>query len=93
MSGHSSQPGIRVIAAIASLGGALGYSVRTELPVEQRANAPAVDVAWFSDEEQFYPLMIFEVESATTNAMANNPTKVYGQTQEKFERPLFFFTL
>lgn len=88
---HSLKPGIAVIRAISSLGEALGYGVLPEFPVEERANAPAVDVGWFSGDEQRYPLMIFEVESAATNAMANNPTKVYGQPQEKFERPLFFF--
>ncbi|MFO0570158.1 MAG: hypothetical protein U0263_31230 [Polyangiaceae bacterium] len=80
-----------MIDTICSLGKALGYGVRTEFPVEQRPNAPAVDVGWFSGDELRYPLMIFEVETAASNAMANNPTKVYGQSQDKFERPLFFF--
>jgi hypothetical protein len=35
--------------------------------------------------------MIFEVESAATNAMANNPAKIFGQPSDQFERPLFFF--
>jgi hypothetical protein len=61
------------------------------MPVEQRAKAPAVDVAWFAEGEQKYPLMIFEVESTATNSMANNPTKVFGQPSAVFERPLFFF--
>ena len=81
----------QVIDAVAHLGRALGYLVRKEAPVEQRPKPSAVDVAWFADNEQRYPLMIFEVESAATNTMANNPAKVFGQPPEQFERPLFFF--
>lgn len=89
---HSLEAGRQAIATLVRLGEALGYQVRTELPVEQRPRPPAVDVAWFADEEeQTYPLMIFEVETSASNTMANNPTKVFGQPSEKFERPLFFF--
>jgi hypothetical protein len=91
MADHKLDEGKKVIAVMAELGVALGYSVRTEMPVEQRAKAPAVDVAWFAEGEQKYPLMIFEVESSATNSMANNPTKVFGQPSTVFERPLFFF--
>jgi hypothetical protein len=91
---HTKELGKQVINAIEDLGKALGYYVHSEFPVEQRARPPAVDVAWFADEvEQKYPLMIFEVESLASNAMANNPTRVFGQASKEFERPLFFFHL
>jgi hypothetical protein len=89
---HSLLPGRTLIDALAKLGDALGYVVEQELPVEQgRANPPAVDVAWLGEKGQVYPLMIFEVESRVTNAAANNAVKVFGQPNERFERPLFFF--
>lgn len=92
MSTHRLSQGKHIIKAVVAIGRALGYSVKTEYPVERRAHAPAVDVAWFSDDgDSLYPLMIFEIESAATNAMAANPTKVYGQSMEHFERPLFYF--
>src|SRR5262245_32631519 len=90
---HRLPRGKGVIQAVAALGRALGYSVKTEHPIEPRAHAPAVDVAWFRDDVNNYPLMIFEIESSATNAMASNAAKVYGQDAERFERPLFFFHL
>jgi hypothetical protein len=93
MSLHRLPTGKHLIAAVSGLGRALGYSVKTEYPVEVRPDAPAVDVAWFRDDENLYPLMIFEVESMATNAMAGNAAKVFGQPLESFERPLFFFHL
>jgi hypothetical protein len=91
MSQHRLRNGKLIIDWVTSLGRALGYSVRAEMPVEDRPKAPAVDVAWFTEGEQKYPLMIFEIESKATNAMANNPAKVFGQPSGQFERPLFFF--
>lgn len=35
--------------------------------------------------------MIFEVESSATSGVASNATKVFGQINEEFEKPLFFF--
>lgn len=93
MTQHTLEPGKHVIEAIAQLGSALRYVVREEMPVERRPHPPAVDVAWFANDEQVYPLMIFEIESSATNAMASNPAKVFGQSNEKFERPLFYFHL
>ena len=55
--------------------------------------AQAVDVAWFDDAAQPYPLMIFEVESRASNTIANNPLKVFAQDNRQFEKPLFFFQL
>jgi hypothetical protein len=91
MAGHKLKAGSEIIEAVAALGGALEYVVHTESPVEKRAGSAAVDVAWFAEDDQTFPMMIFEVESSATNAMANNPAKVYGQPTERFERPLFFF--
>jgi hypothetical protein len=91
MSKHTLDAGKAIISVVVELGEALGYVVATELPVEDRGDSGAVDVAWFSGDNQKFPLMIFEVESSATNAMANNPAKVFGQSSERFERPLFFF--
>lgn len=35
--------------------------------------------------------MIFEIESRVSNSAVNNPVKVFGQPNENFEKPLFFF--
>ncbi|HEY7414595.1 MAG TPA: hypothetical protein VH593_05345, partial [Ktedonobacteraceae bacterium] len=80
---HKLEAGKQIIQTVAQLGRALGYAARTEMPVEQRPRPPAVDVAWFADDEQRYPPMIFEVESAATNAMATNPAKVFGQPSDR----------
>lgn len=94
MAEHRLARGRDLIAALEALGTALGYHVELEHPVESdRRSAPAVDVAWFDEEGQVYPLMIFEVESAATNAMANNATKVFGQKTTDFEKPLFYFQI
>jgi hypothetical protein len=77
---------------LSALGGALKYFVEKELPVEKgKRNPQAVDVAWLSEKGQDFPLMIFEVESKVTNAVANNPLKVFGKPNQTFEKPLFFF--
>ena len=92
MAEHKLDAGKQVISGLVALGRALGYCVEQEFPVEKdRRNSPAVDVAWLSEEGQEFPLMIFEVESRATNAIANNPVKVFGQPNHRFEKPLFFF--
>ena len=81
-----------MISAILGLGKSLGYVVKEEFPLEKRpGNPPAVDAAWLSDEDHDFPLMIFEIESKITGSIANNPVKVFGQPNEHFEKPLFFF--
>jgi hypothetical protein len=60
-------------------------------PQPQTGSPEQLDVAWFAEEGQKYPLMIFEVESRVTNAAPNNPLKVYSKSSEAFEKPLFFF--
>ncbi len=89
---HVLEDGIRLIKGLRALGEALGYHVIPEMPVKQeQSNPPAVDVAWLSEAGQIYPLMIFEVESRVTNAVTSNAAKVFGQTNQEFEKPLFFF--
>jgi hypothetical protein len=92
MAEHKLGPGRTLIDGLEVLGRGLGYYAKREHPVEkQSANPPAVDVAWKADEQQEFPLMIFEVESVAGNTMANNAIKVFGQSTEAFEKPLFFF--
>lgn len=92
MAEHKLAPGRNLISALSALGEALGYHVAREHPVEvDRKKSPAVDIAWFAEPGQAYPLMIFEVESRATNSLANNATKVFGQPSNRFEKPLFFF--
>ena len=92
MTQHSLNDGKQIIEGLTALGRALGYSVETELPIEKdKKNPQAVDVAWLSEKGQEFPLMIFEVESKITNAAANNPLKVFGKSNQSFEKPLFFF--
>lgn len=95
MSLHKLPEGQRFIRALTQLGEVLGYHVEKEFPVRppQASSPPAVDVAWFSDTNQKFPLMIFEIESAATNTMANNAMKVLAQSTDAFEKPLFFFHL
>ncbi|WP_414040264.1 hypothetical protein ACJU26_14275 [Acidithiobacillus sp. M4-SHS-6] len=93
MSEHKLEAGKRLIRGLIELGATLGYHVEKEFPVEQTRHRtpPAVDVAWFTEKGQVVPLFIFEVESRATNAMTNNPLKVFAQETRRFEKPLFFF--
>lgn len=87
---HVLPAGRELIAALGKLGDALGYAVETEFPIDrEKPHTQAIDVAWMRDEEQRFPLMVFEVESTASNAAANNPLKLYSKRQ--FEKPLFFF--
>lgn len=93
MAVHKLPKGKRLIQGLVQLGEVLGYYVKTEFPVEnvRRGPPPAVDVAWFSDGSQKFPLMIYEIESSMTNTIANNPLKVFAQERVRLEKPLFFF--
>src|SRR5688572_7920119 len=92
MAEHSLPDGQQVINGLLALGNALNYWVEAELPIEKdKKNPQAVDVAWLSEKGQQYPLMIFEIESTTSNTIANNPLKVFGKPNQAFEKPLFFF--
>ena len=92
MGRHILKEGKKMIAGIVSLGNSLGYVVKEEFPLEKRPGNPsAVDVAWLSDEDHDFPLIIFEIESKVTSSIVNNPGKVFGQPNEHLEKPLFFF--
>jgi hypothetical protein len=92
MGHHTLDKGKELIAAIVEIGKILGYVAKKEFPIDKkRTNPPAVDVAWLSDEDHDFPLMIFEVESKIGGAIANNPVKIFGSPNESFEKPLFFF--
>lgn len=92
MGRHTLKEGKEMISGILNLGKSLGYVVKEEFPLEKKpGNPPAVDAAWLSDEDHDFPLMIFEIESKVTSSIANNPVKVFGQPNENFEKPLFFF--
>ena len=94
MGHHILDKGKELISGIIEIGKVLGYVAKQEFPIDKkRTNPPAVDVAWLSDEDHDYPLMIFEVESKIIGAIANNPVKVFGLPNESFEKPLFFFHL
>lgn len=93
MSEHKLIEGKQLIRSLAALGEVLGYHVEKEFPVDtaERGTPPAVDVAWFTEKDQRFPLFIFEVESRPSNTIANNPLKVFAQETQQFEKPLFFF--
>lgn len=93
MADHKLPAGKQLIQGIAQLGSVLGYHVEEEFPVDEPmyGEPPAVDVAWFAQKGNRFPLFIFEVESKATNGMTNNPLKVYAQENRSFEKPLFFF--
>jgi hypothetical protein len=90
---HRLLPGRRLIAALERLGRILDYHVQLEhpLPTEHSRESPAIDVAWFGSQDDPFPLMLFEVESGASNAMASNAMKVLSQDSSVFEKPLFFF--
>jgi hypothetical protein len=92
MAEHKLTYGIEIIDKLFKLGGLLDYHCEKEYPVDKE-DASAVDVAWFFEPGQKYPLFIFEVESKTTNAIPANPLKIFGETNQKFEKPLFLFHL
>ena len=92
MAEHTLPYGIEIINKLFRLGQLLGYHCEKEYPVDKE-NESAVDVAWLFEPEQKYPLFIFEVESKTTNSIPANPLKIFGETNQKFEKPLFLFHL
>jgi hypothetical protein len=64
---HALLPGRGIIDAISALGRTMGYVVRCEWPIDSSQNTgAAVDIAWFAEENQKFPLMIFEVETSAS---------------------------
>lgn len=92
MAKHKLKYGIEIIDKLFKLGQILEYHCEKEHPVDKE-NESAVDVAWLYEEGQKYPLFIFEIESATTNSILANPSKIFGEPNQKFEKPLFLFHL
>jgi len=90
MSSHKLKYGKKIISFLKKIGDVLNYHVELEVAVEDN-NSSAVDVGFFYEENQKYPLMIFEIESTVSNSMAANPLKVFSQSNKYFEKPLFFF--
>ena len=95
MSEHTLPEGISVIQHILLTGEILEYRVQSEFPVSTKSTGTntAVDVAWFKEDSQRYPLFIFEIESQPTNSLVYNPLKVFSKPTASFEKPLFFFHL
>ncbi|QDV42485.1 hypothetical protein Enr13x_23330 [Stieleria neptunia] len=93
MAEHQLPLGRALIDGLIGLGRSMGYCVKREHPVlaSEHGEASKVDVAWFSDDAQRFPLMIFEVESRAGNTIASNPLKVFAQDVDQFEKPLFYF--
>lgn len=92
MAEHKLGYGLQIIDKLFRLGAILGYHSEKEYPVD-KDNDSAVDIAWLFEEGQKYPLFIFEIESATTNSIIANPSKIFGESNQKFEKPLFLFHL
>lgn len=92
MAEHALPGGRKVIEALLALGRGLGYIARAEAPViDGIDDAQANDVVWVTDKDQVFPLMLFEVESASANTAANNAVKVWAKPNTVFQKPLFFF--
>lgn len=91
---HSLPAGKQLVGMISRLGKSMGYLVREEWPVQSNNKAgAAVDVAWFAEENQKFPLMIFEIETSASAGMVNNAAKVFSKSAEELEKPLFYFHL
>jgi len=82
-----------MIARLTGLGRALGYFVIPEWPIHGSSSGAAVDVAWFLDAADKFPMMIFEVESSPSTGMVNNAVKVFSKPVETLLKPLFYFHL
>lgn len=92
MAEHKLEFGLQIIDKLFRLGEVLGYHSEKEYQVD-KDNDSAVDIAWLYEAGQKYPLFIFEIESATTNSIIANPSKIFGESNHKFEKPLFLFHL
>jgi hypothetical protein len=95
---HKLVLGKKIIQLLTDVGKILGYCVKQEYNIKHvdnkiTENQSAVDLTWFLDKEQIFPLFIFEIESTATNSMTFNPMKVFSQSTDKFEKPLFLFQL
>lgn len=94
MAEHKLPEGNEFIDGLRVLGTVLGYVTEAEFPVvASDPDGIAIDVAWFLEKGQKFPLFIFEVESTASNSMVYNPLKVLSKPNEIFEKPLFYFQI
>ncbi|TWJ03296.1 hypothetical protein JN11_00834 [Mucilaginibacter frigoritolerans] len=94
MAQHKLPEGNEFIEGLRVLGAVLGYATESEFPViATDPEGIAVDVAWFLEKGQKFPLFIFEVETTASNSMVYNPLKVLSKPNEIFEKPLFYFQI
>lgn len=92
MGKHSTVISLKLFDFLIDLGNGLGYHTDTEYPMSENLfGSQAIDIAWFNEKENKFPLFIFEIESSSNNSIANNPTKIFGKDGKVFEKPLFFF--
>jgi len=92
MGKHSTEISLKLFDFLIDLGNGLGYHTDTEYPMSENSfGSQAIDIAWFNEKENKFPLFIFEIESSSNNSIANNPTKIFGKDSKVFEKPLFFF--
>jgi len=92
MGKHSTDISLNLFDFLIDLGKILRYHTDTEFPMSENSfGSQAIDVAWFNEKGNKFPLFIFEIESTSNNSIANNPTKVFGKDSKVFEKPLFFF--
>ncbi len=92
MGKHSTEISLKLFDFLIDLGKGLQYHSDTEYPMSDNSfGSQAIDIAWFNEKENKFPLFIFEIESSSNNSIANNPTKIYGKDSKVFEKPLFFF--
>jgi hypothetical protein len=92
MGKHSTATSLKLFDFLIDLGNVLYYHTDTEYPMSENSfGSQAIDIAWFNDKENKFPLFIFEIESSSNNSIANNPAKIFGKDSKVFEKPLFFF--
>lgn len=92
MGEHKSIKSKILIKFFVQLGEILDYYVYPEYQMSSGAiGSQAIDIAWLKDDASKFPLMIFEIESSSNNAITTNPAKIYGKDSIAFEKPLFFF--
>jgi len=91
MSTHKNPDTLALIEDLAMLGETLGFIIEQERPISDRGNGPAVDLAWLGDANQRFPLLIFEIDTCSSNSSTYNALKVLAKDSESFEKPVFFF--
>jgi hypothetical protein len=92
MGEHTTKVSLNLFNFLLELGKTLNYHTDKEFPMSDNSfGSQAIDVVWLNEQENKFPLFIFEIESTSNNSIANNPTKIFGKDSKVFEKPLFFF--